>query len=135
MSTNQQFKADLTEFIKRANVNAETVIRKVALDLLSGIVGRSPVLTGRFRGSWVVQRDLSPVDPATLSKSGASTITRGAAEVGSFKVGENRYIVNFLPYSIVLEDGGSDQSPNGMVKITVEEFQTYINNAARGLKQ
>lgn len=130
MSTNQQFKADLTEFIKRANVNAETVIRKVAFDLLSAIVGRSPVKSGRFKGAWLVQRDLSP-----STESSPDVLIKGAQEIAKFKVGENRYIINFLPYSVRLEDGHSKQAPKGMVKITVEEFQTYINNAARGLKQ
>lgn len=135
MSTNQQFKVDLGKFIERANVNAETVIRKVALDLLSGIVGRSPVDEARFKGAWLVQRDLSPSDPGTIDASGASTIARGLQEITSFKIGESRYIVNFLPYSVRLENGYSGQAPAGVVKITVEEFQTYINNAARGLRQ
>lgn len=131
--SNAQFKADLSAFVKRANGNADLVVRKVALDLLSSIVMKSPVDTGRFRGNWFVQEDVSPVQSSVTDKSGETTILAGATAVGQFSAGGKVYILNHLPYSIELEHGHSKQAPAGMVKITVAEFEQYVRGAAAEL--
>lgn len=131
---NSRFRADLSRFVRRSNVNLDLVVRKVALDLLTSIVRRSPVDTGRFRGNWFVQAGLAPQTTETDDKSGSATISKGASEVGRFKVGDQLFILNHLPYAIELENGHSKQAPSGMVKITALEFAQHLNRAAGGLR-
>lgn len=131
---NAAFKQDLKAFVNRAQGNAEIVIRKIALSVLAALVRKSPVDTGRFRGNWFVQEDVSSQQTDGTDKGGGGTIEVGAVKIASFKVGEKLYILNHLPYSIDLEYGGSQQAPNGMVRITVAEFEQYLAAATSGLK-
>jgi hypothetical protein len=144
---NSVFKRDVRNFVRQAEEDLDTLLRKVALTLLVAIVRRSPVDTGRFRGNWAVQVDLAPVQSIANDKSGRATIAAGESELARFKVGDSIYLLNHLPYSHVIEygeygagqyatskttrDGYSVQAPRGVVRITVQEFEQYVRNAAR----
>lgn len=134
MRSNNAARAAFRAFVKLGTANSDQVLRKIALDLLVAIVKRSPVDTGRFRGNWAVQVSLAPQISDAEDKSGASTIAKGASELGRFRVGDALYLLNHLPYSIELENGHSGQAPAGMVKITAQEFAQYVNRAAGGLR-
>ncbi len=95
--------------------------RAAALQALTGVVERSPVDTGRFRGNNRVSvgtRD-NGYDLGAADKSGGATIAAGAAKFGTgmapFTV---IYIQNNLPYAEVLERGNSQQAPQGVFAVT-----------------
>ena len=46
------FAADLNKLCERAGEKAALVVRRAALELQSGMIERSPVDTGRFKGNW-----------------------------------------------------------------------------------
>jgi len=105
-----------------------------SMDIISpdGYVG------GRFRGNWQVTFDtkatgqLERIDPqGDSTKSAASQVVLGfTSEVGTI------WAVNNLPYGPRLEfEGWSSQAPSGMVRISVAEFQTYVNRAVASLPQ
>lgn len=125
-ATNLAFKGKLAAFVQKSEKNAELVVRKLALQLLAELIKKSPVDTGRFRGNWFVQDSLSPVQTIDTDKGGDKTIGAGLVELGRFRLGQTIYILNHLPYSIALEQGHSAQAPQGMVKITVAEFEQYL---------
>jgi hypothetical protein len=187
------FALDLKAFAAKAEANAETVIKKVAIDLLGAVVDRSPVgnpelwaanatatqynnevsklnaelrndpsnltkagrmrpgrlikdgmdltagagyVGGRFRGNWQVSFDvtktgtLERIDPSGSDSKGegAALIQGFTSEVGSI------WMINALPYGPRLEfEGWSSQAPAGMVRISVVEFQTFIDRAVSEL--
>lgn len=151
-----QFEADIAKFVKKANGNADSVVRKVLFDIGTKIVMRSPVgdrerwavnierakrglapvpkgyVGGRFRGNWQYSfknpetGELLDVDP-----SGRKTTGRLIAGMSSSPAFGLHYIVNNLPYAKRLEDGWSKQAPAGMVTITVKEFQQIVRLATR----
>ncbi|CFO10931.1 Uncharacterised protein [Bordetella pertussis] len=41
------------------------------------------------------------------------------------------YLSNSLPYAVPLENGWSKQAPQGMAKLTAQEFQRYVSQAAK----
>ncbi len=95
--------------------------RAAALQALTGVVERSPVDTGAFRGNnrvSVGSRD-NGYDLNAADKSGGATIAAGAAKFGTgmapFTV---IYIQNNLPYAEVLERGNSQQAPQGVYDVT-----------------
>ena len=135
MGRNAQFKQKMKSFVERTEANMNIIVRKLALELLSSIVLKSPVDTGRFRGNWFVQVDTAPVQTDDLDKSGSKSIIAGATEIGRFEYGGRIFILNHLPYSIALEYGYSGQAPAGIVRITVAEFQQYVEKIAAGLKK
>jgi hypothetical protein len=123
---NSAFKRQIAGFVKRAEGNMDIVVRKIALDLLTALVKRSPVDTGRFRGNWVVQE---AIVPTTSDSTEDNAVETGSVEIARFRAGGRLYILNHLPYSIALERGHSQQAPAGMVRITVAEFKQYLRKA------
>lgn len=85
---------------------------------------------GRFRGNWQVTIGAAPAAALDrIDPNGSDTIAAAAAALASFKVGPPIYIQNNLPYAIPLEYGHSTQAPQGMVRITVTEFEQIVAQA------
>lgn len=102
------------------------------------IVSPDGYVGGRFRGNWQVTFDtkatgqLERIDPqGDSTKSAASQVVLGfTSEVGTI------WAVNNLPYGPRLEfEGWSSQAPSGMVRVSVTEFQTFVNRAVASLPQ
>ena len=131
------FTVDLTRFIEKAKGNADKVVRETTIMLAQSVVVKTPVDTGRARGNWVF--GVGSPDASTTEntdKSGAKTISKMIGQIGRTGAGGVTYITNNLPYIKRLESGRwSGQAPNGMVRLTVREFQDYINQAAAKVKR
>ncbi|AMR77680.1 HK97 gp10 family phage protein [Cupriavidus nantongensis] len=135
MPANDDFRRKLAAFVQRAKDNQEKVIREVAEDLLQSIQMRSPVDTGRFLGNWFVQESISQQTTEETDPTGQQMLARGKAGIAEFKPGGVLYIVNFLPYAQRLEYGWSSKSPQGMVRVTIAEFDQYLTKHVGELKQ
>jgi hypothetical protein len=126
MSSNfQQFKAEVGRFAEEeVPAKVRQVQQKIGLQALRGVVNKTPVDTGRARGNW--QTTLG--DPATgtletTDPGGNQTIARGSNTVTTADPFSVIWLSNNLPYIERLEDGYSQQAPNGMVSTTVTEIQ------------
>jgi hypothetical protein len=85
---------------------------------------------GRFRGSWTVTIGApSTVEPGRIDPHGSETIEAAKAALSGFKSGPSIYITSNVPYAVPLEYGHSSQAPNGMVRVTVAEFQSVVSEA------
>ena len=90
---------------------------------------------GRFRGNWQVSFDL----PATgevdrVDGNGSENKRIGAAIIQTFHVGVGSiYLMNNVPYAQRLEYGWSGQAPQGVVRITVAEFDAFVRKAVQEL--
>lgn len=105
----------------------DLAVRKIALELFSRVILRSPVDTGRFRGNWMVAIGNIPSGTLDLEdKTGTATVSKATAATAGVKAGDVIYLVNNLPYAQRLEDGYSGQAPAGMVGLTVQEFQQVV---------
>ena len=126
------FALDLARFAAKAEGNAEKVVRKVGIDMFSRTVERTPVDTGRARANW--NCSIGSANFATseqTDKGGSVTQAKIRNTLHDWKQGDI-YLMNSLPYIRRLEyDGWSGQAPQGMVRITVTEFQTFVDAATR----
>jgi hypothetical protein len=128
------FALDIANFARKARINIDVAHRKICLDLLSSLIKKSPVDTGRFRGNWQV--GYMRINGATDSpddKNGGAAIGRGLSVLSSISVGGVVYLTNSLPYAIRLEYGWSKQAPNGMVRLTLIEHQSNLRALLAGL--
>ena len=103
------------------------VQRKLTFDLLKRAVEKTPVDTGRARGNWHVSVDKltkktwKGTKNATGAKRDPLEDAPGILEtLGPFAVS---YVQNNLEYISYLEDGTSDQAPNGMLAVSFEELK------------
>ena len=144
----RKFNDALKKFIKRTDISAEKVIRKIAFDLLAGIIsglpkadkfsipdtggitGRHPVDTGRARAAWYpsVVGLGGTFDFSSRVKNEKSQVEKGKKE-GGFKnnlknVFGEKYVelINGVPYILFLEYGHSAQAPAGMVRISMRKM-------------
>lgn len=106
--------------------------RAVSLQVLVGVVMKTPVDTGRARGGWQLDvggftdRPFLPMD-----KSGGDTIRRESANLGRLRFGGVVTIANPVVYAIYLEGGSSQQAPQGMLSLTLREVARQFRNGIR----
>lgn len=144
------FVADLSAFAEKAKGNMDKVVRKVVLDVGTSVVEKSPVgdasfwqskpppgyVGGRFRGNWQYTFNVIPKGQTdTIDPSGSISIGRISKGLGGkASVAGIHYVSNNLPYAQRLEEGWSyRQAPQGMVMLTVVEFQMLFKRAATKL--
>lgn len=140
------FALDLKAFAQKTTTKADMVVRKVVIDVGTSLVFKSPVgdadywinkppagyVGGRFRANW--QYGLNSPSSVTHDKTdsnGAATVSAIVGKVSKQAAGKVHYLTNGLPYGKRLEEGWSHrQAPNGMVGLTVIEFQQIVVAAA-----
>lgn len=129
------FAADLNKLCERAGEKAALVVRRAALELQSGMIERSPVDTGRFKGNW--QCGIGTINTDTSQgedKSGQGALGRTATTLQGWKPGQTIVLSNSLPYAKRLENGWSQQAPSGMVRLTVQAYSDAVKKAVESIK-
>lgn len=91
---------------------------------------------GRFRANWQYGRGAANTGTSEeVDASGQVSINRFVEGSGEKPAGHVHYITNSLPYAIPLENGhSSKQAPQGMVGLTVLEFQPIVKAAAAAVQ-
>jgi len=130
----RSFELAIDKALEGIETDANTFKRHVALDLLTRIVEKTPVDTGRARANWQVSVNAPETTQvsyrndkhinAERDESGvmSKVIGEGGMVIESVELGEDIFITNNLPYIEVLETGDhSDQAPQGMVALSVAE--------------
>lgn len=119
------FREQVQTFAVRTGIRADVVLRKVALDLFTDVVLRTPVDTGRLRANWNV--GLNRVDrrqraaPAKNATGTGAPLAPGehgdrtAAILGAART-DVVYISNNLVYAQPIDRGHSRQAPAGMTR-------------------
>lgn len=126
------FTLDLNKFIASTRIAADVAVRKIAFDLFSAIVKKTPVDTGRARSSWTVGVGYpnTSVAPETKRKRSAARATEKSLsqlrKLARFKLGQSIYLLNNLDYVIFLEEGSSKQAPYGMVRLSIGEIRAQF---------
>lgn len=130
------FSSDLRRIAKKTNRKLDDMVRFVAVESLDSVVRLSPVDTGRFRGNWQLTKNFPASGTLDVTDtSGRATVNKGKAVASSVDAGDSAYIVNNLPYAQRLENGWSQQAPQGMVKRTVRRLGRNIRKEAARLNR
>lgn len=130
MARQSSFALDVNAFVARAQAAQDRVFREIVMEIARAVIMSSPVDTGRFRGNWQLGVDRVPAGTIDFTDpTGAMTTAVIAEGTIALRAGDVAYIVNNLPYAIELEYGHSQQAPQGMVRITLERFQSIVRQA------
>lgn len=138
---NDKFRAGMKRSIQKSKDKTELYFKKLAIDISSAIINKTPVDKGQLHWNWFVGNgsvNTATSEHAGNDKGGASL--RNALEVDSLKVnGQTIYITNSLPYAHKIEysavgDGGSIQAPAGMVRVTLAELNSISSKVAFEVK-
>ena len=126
------FALQVENWEQRTTEELRTIMRKVALELFTRVIMRSPVDTGRFRGNWQVEIG-SPASGVLdrFDVSGSEAISEATSVVERWEGDTAIFLVNNLPYAMRLEDGWSGQAAQGMVRVTLQEHPQIVEQEAR----
>ena len=101
---------------------------KVIFKAPAGYVG------GTARANWQYGNGEMPEGVLDLiDKGGNSTINRIIGGVQASPAASIHWVANNLPYMKRLEEGWSTQSPQGMLRLTVAEFEPTIRAALKNV--
>jgi len=120
----KRFAADLSKFADKVELDLGQLRRRVTLGLKEKIERRTPVDTGRLRGSWAVS-DGSPSGFTPPEGSGGI----GPVEATFSDPYQISYVTSNLPYVLAVEYGHSQQAPQGMVRVSLAEMETELEGA------
>ena len=134
------FSIPLAQLAEKMKLDLDTVVRKSTLEVFKGVVLKTPVDTGRARGNWNVAAGAA--DTSTTPTANQARGMTEVAKAASIAAGGIVYLANSLPYIRVLEygqypnppkggkgktaGGYSRQAPQGMVRLTAIEFDSYV---------
>lgn len=96
------------------------VTKQIALEGVSGVVKKTPVDTGYARASWYV--DLGSLQRE--SNEGRGSLAEAQAKIEQARPFQEIAIANGAEYIRALEQGHSQQAPQGMVDVTVAELRS-----------
>jgi hypothetical protein len=135
----KQFQKELDDFYRNSVPEAHgKIVRKVSLQILSGVVQETAVDTGRARGGWTVTTGspseiVPPLREGHIEEKKAEsivlteTINKGWDKIHSAQpMKEVIWVTNNVPYIEDLEDGSSKQAPDGMVQRTLERVKEEL---------
>lgn len=138
MSKNRQFIRDVEVWADAVQLDLVTVIGKIGLDCFAGVLTRSRVDTGRFRGSWRI--NVGSVDPSNLgvdeepstpgegAPPGGAELSYASGVIEQVKLGDTLHISNSLPYAIVLDE------KDNIVGETVAEVVQLLDAAVKEVR-
>jgi hypothetical protein len=119
----RQFAKEMDKISKNLGIDVVTIQKKLAFDIYGDVVAGTPVDTGRAMNNWnisVGQKDYSTTEGGgTASAIQSIKQAVALANVAHLQPFQTIWISNNLPYIGVLEEGHSDQAPNGWVERAV----------------
>lgn len=154
------FSNQIKEWIKKAKGNTEKVVQYTCSEISDRIIMRTPVDTGRLRGNWQATIN-NPANASLIKtdKTGGRTRAKIKSTIKKIKIGETYYFINNLVYAQVVEyglypklvkykthqrnlkdpkygrmrswSGFSTLAPDGMVRITLNEFRQIVKQAVK----
>ena len=131
MGDARQFTSDLSRFADKVELDLGRFRRRLTLGLKQKIELRSPVDSGRLRGSWAV----SDAQPSSFVPPEGDVSSRGPVQATFGNAFESSFITSNLPYVMTIEFGrldgkpGSKQAPQGMVRVSIAELQTELETS------
>jgi len=142
------FALDLQKFADKCGKRADDMVGNIVVRVAAELDRRSPVgdakfwkspppkgyVGGHFRANWQLGVGVRPATEIKgVDPSGAATQGRIIAEVPEQASGKIYWLSNNAPYAQRLEHGWSRQAPEGLVGLTVMQFQQIVNDAVQAL--
>jgi hypothetical protein len=130
---------DFAKQIKKCSqetlASVERIRKAACLELARLVIQDTPVQTGRARANWQAGVNQAPSGVLEQTElSGGEALARVEKVLDQMKPGDSFVLVNNLDYAKALEDGSSQQAPNGMLKRNLARWPELVDKAARGGK-
>lgn len=127
------YKAAFKSFKANVKKGGTVIAQDVAYQLAEKVVLLTPVDTTRAEANWNAALNTFLFDyneNARNSGGNRPNLNKAKAVAVKLKLGDEFVIANATPYVKYLEEGSSQQAPNGMVAVTAALFGRMVEKAA-----
>lgn len=127
-----QFSQRIGMRVKKFTNNTEKVVRRSVIAGSNVAISTTPVDTGRAKGNWIAAIGTPHTDTVDVvgSSAGNSAQAQNQSTISRWKLGGGSiYLNNNLPYILPLDNGSSEQAPNGMSTAALEAMKTELRKA------
>lgn len=109
------------EVIEKATI----IQKKIVAEVLQQVITRSPVMDGEFRASHkVTLGSPQPNYEKGFDLAGGATLSDGLKVTSTVEFGSIVYVQTLSPYGQALENGHSQQAPQGIYALTAEYIKS-----------
>lgn len=130
------FELDIKKFKEKVKDRSKLVLQKTALEIHKGVVVSTPVDTGRARAGWDVGiNNVTPGAAANMGKTIQEIVNAGELTIKQAEADDAIFVSNNVNYIEFLENGSSEQAPNGMVKKTLRRFPQFVRKSTQESKR
>lgn len=141
----RDFEQSLVTYVTKVSRDLEELVTHVSLRVLDRILDRSPVDTGKFKASNTIRAGgSSPEEGEDVFESFFSGQSRDSRsrQALTYARQKNRgfrwrirdgvvWIYNMVEYAKYLEQGSSQQAPQGVYRLSVAEFDAMFQQELR----
>lgn len=120
-----------SNFALEINKAGGDLVKKISAEMLQAVIMGSPVMDGSFRNSNLITIDQPTYhyiegegNTAPKGTLDQKAFDRGAQHILKAKLGNCVYLTNALPYALRIENGHSDQSPQGVYAIAFQSVSS-----------
>lgn len=122
------FGSDIRKYAEKQKRNLNEVATESLVNLSASVIIKTPVKEGILANNWQATND-APANGVILNANNSGQMARVEEAVGA-SLGGTYYLVNNLPYARPIEFlGRSQKAPNGMLRISIENYQNFLDNA------
>lgn len=146
-----EFNLNLSKAIAKAKENGTALVRKVAIDLNTKVVEKTPRDLGNAKNRWALSLKIPDQTQYGPDLNGAGAIARAIKGIAAFVPGDTIFVTNNLPYIRVLEyglygkpegtangrktkNGFSIQATSGFARITFKEVKSEFNKKIKEIR-
>lgn len=115
--------------VARVDANLSEGLARATVAFAEFVVPGTPIKTGRARTGWRGGRNVAPRGEIFGGSYGGDggVVNRVAGVVAGIRHTETAYVSNDVPYIGILDDGSSDQAPNGFTEQAVQAVEVRID--------
>lgn len=122
-----RFHKQVIEFSTSVKKNIDKAYEEIAIELYRRIQEKTPIDTGRAKANWNISKGAPDTTVTTDVVPKKANLGHVRADMDTI------YIANYLHYVYALEFGHSGQAPSGMVVISMQEMQRWVESKLRGM--
>lgn len=127
------FGDDIRKYAEKQKRNLDEVATESLIDLSASVIIKTPVKEGILANNWQATTD-APANGVILDANNSGQMSSVEQAIGA-SLGGVYFLVNNLAYVRSIEFlGHSQKAPNGMLRISIENYQKFIDNAISQLK-
>lgn len=134
MARQKKASEQIAELGREYEDRVEEVFRMALLEFFTDVVMSTPVDTGRARANWNTNVGLVDASIQTDATDADLSIRKFLGIMSHYKVSEDVYLSNNLPYIRALEYGHSKQAPAGMVRISASRWSEFVEAAVQAVR-